>query len=582
MLLSSRATRILEEVKNGCCMLYGAEFFTEDEWVKIDALLHKGEYVFTNGPQKQFSDAYEPSESEQLVRIEDKAVSEPPSNTQAGLQEHDTPSEDKPKSDALVTLTSNGHGKFSGSPSDATCFHCQARPQLPENEARVKLPKPKYGPSPAEFARDYEPKKEEFAQREPTRVSDEPKIILTRNVASPGTQPMPIGPRPKKTASGAQINKSYKAIKDFQPPPEALGGIQISCGDKIKVKKPIGANLCLGWNCRSGLFGSFPVSAILEDDKTSSKKTDHGSPAPKKTGGFSMDDYDNRKTAEWADDDEDDILPPPTESQVASNGVEGTKQIETLDGSNLVASANSDREINSESDSESAGIESRVSSLNTDHDEDVVNEQKLNDADYENKELQMTKYRPNRSYNSSPKPGKFMTTRDRLRIEPHEIVVPKTEVCYYWDSPKGCRFTEEQCRDLHEHREYTLQTNIRNGKINPGVLFDVVYAIPAPEPGKQHQPADPSTTVGKRFTCFFWHSYTSSESSRKCLNSAAACQFLHTYVGSEGILYKEVQIQAFKNRNRKPVAKQPLSPPSEAADGQGWGSAENVSPALDW
>lgn len=279
-------------------MLYGAEFFTEDEWVRIDALLHKGKYVFTNGPQKQLPDAHEPSDSQQLVRIQDKAVSEPPSNTQAGLQEHDGPSENGSKSDALVTVTSNGNENSSGSPSNATCFHCQARPQLPENEARVKLPKPKFDPSAAEFVRDYQPKKEESTHREPKRVSEEPRIILTRSVASSSTQSIPVGPRPKKTTSSVQVGKSYRAIKDFQPPSDAVGGIQISCGDKIKVKKPLGTSLCLGWNCTSELFGSFPVSAILEDDKTSGKKTSHSSPAAKKTGGFSMDDYDNRKTAE--------------------------------------------------------------------------------------------------------------------------------------------------------------------------------------------------------------------------------------------------------------------------------------------
>jgi len=31
-------------------MLYGAAYFTEDEWIKIDGLIHKGKYVFTNGP----------------------------------------------------------------------------------------------------------------------------------------------------------------------------------------------------------------------------------------------------------------------------------------------------------------------------------------------------------------------------------------------------------------------------------------------------------------------------------------------------------------------------------------------------
>lgn len=93
----------------------------------------------------------------------------------------------------------------------------------------------------------------------------------------------------------------------------------------------------------------------------------------------------NTKSFQWADDDEDEIRPPPTEPHTTSNSVEETKQIENLKGSELAASANNDHEIIDESDSESAGIESRVSSLNTEHEEDVVNEQKRNNADCENK-----------------------------------------------------------------------------------------------------------------------------------------------------------------------------------------------------
>lgn len=33
-------------------MLYGASYFTEDEWIKIDGLIHKGQYVFTSGPPR--------------------------------------------------------------------------------------------------------------------------------------------------------------------------------------------------------------------------------------------------------------------------------------------------------------------------------------------------------------------------------------------------------------------------------------------------------------------------------------------------------------------------------------------------
>lgn len=37
-------------------MLYMADYFTEDEWMKIDVCIHKGEYVFTNGPPKHILD----------------------------------------------------------------------------------------------------------------------------------------------------------------------------------------------------------------------------------------------------------------------------------------------------------------------------------------------------------------------------------------------------------------------------------------------------------------------------------------------------------------------------------------------
>lgn len=160
-------------------------------------------------------------------------------------------------------------------------------------------------------------------------------------------------------------------------------------------------------------------------------------------------------------------------------------------------------------------------------------------------------------------------TRERLRNKPYEIVVPKTEVCYFWSLPKGCRYTEAQCRDLHEEREYTLQTNLRNGKPNPGALYDSVREIPSPAPGKHHQPAkDPSTTVGKRFTCFYWDQ-------GGCRRTEKTCDFLHTYVGSEGILHREVQTQAVKNKNRKLIGKPKFSDTDNDAEASGWGESSS-------
>lgn len=37
-------------------MLYGAEYFTEEEWIQLDGLIHKGKYVFTRGPPKHLLD----------------------------------------------------------------------------------------------------------------------------------------------------------------------------------------------------------------------------------------------------------------------------------------------------------------------------------------------------------------------------------------------------------------------------------------------------------------------------------------------------------------------------------------------
>ncbi|PBP28517.1 hypothetical protein BUE80_DR000481 [Diplocarpon rosae] len=49
--LSANAARALEQVKMGLLILCGASYFTDDEWIKIDGLIHKGRYKFTNGPR---------------------------------------------------------------------------------------------------------------------------------------------------------------------------------------------------------------------------------------------------------------------------------------------------------------------------------------------------------------------------------------------------------------------------------------------------------------------------------------------------------------------------------------------------
>ncbi len=47
-------------------MLYGASYFTEEEWIKIDGLIHKGQYVFTSGPTNILD-----SRDEELMSFDD-------------------------------------------------------------------------------------------------------------------------------------------------------------------------------------------------------------------------------------------------------------------------------------------------------------------------------------------------------------------------------------------------------------------------------------------------------------------------------------------------------------------------------
>ncbi|CAG8958603.1 hypothetical protein HYFRA_00009920 [Hymenoscyphus fraxineus] len=56
MALSEKTARVLDQVKSGLSMLYMVDYFTEDEWMSIDLCIHKGKYVFTNGPPRHILD----------------------------------------------------------------------------------------------------------------------------------------------------------------------------------------------------------------------------------------------------------------------------------------------------------------------------------------------------------------------------------------------------------------------------------------------------------------------------------------------------------------------------------------------
>ncbi|KAF7877388.1 hypothetical protein EAF04_001068 [Stromatinia cepivora] len=537
MALSTFAAKGLELAERGSSMLYGAGYFTEDEWVKLDALLHRGKYVFTNGPQTSVPSILDDLEPREFSAIRDEAQSETESNVEEDL---------------LI---------FDESPEDKTIeVDCSATSVDSDNEILSKLPT-----EVVESPDDQNQHTQDHGQSPKPMAHIDAPIAPSKPLARSGSsQSVPTGSRSRKINPSAYIGKLFVATKGFERPQGFSAKLEVFCGDEIQVMKHVSGNEYRGVNQRTGQSGHFNLSLITGDAKTIGREADDGNTVTKKATGFSMDELERQRTAEWENDSEDDNKSVSIKSQNASNSGKTRKQVGSLGGSRFASLADIDHQ--SVSESENAKLESMVSRQKTGLNRDVVDESN------DDKESQIGIYR-HKSNSTSPKPEDNMprnnNTRERLRNKPYEIVVPKTEVCYFWSMPKGCRYTEAQCRDLHEEREYTLQTNLRNGKPNPGALYDSVHEIPSPAPGKSHRPAKvPSTTVGKRFTCYFWHR-------GGCKRSEKNCDFLHTYVGSEGILHWEVQNQAAKNKHRKLIAKPKFSDTDIDAEANGWGASSS-------
>jgi len=99
--------------------------------------------------------------------------------------------------------------------------------------------------------------------------------------------------------------------------------------------------------------------------------------------------------------------------------------------------------------------------------------------------------------------------------EPLPDVKPKTNICWYWKTGKGCRYTEEECANLHEDSPGAIVL-LRNGKASWGAAADYLPAT-VPRDGMK--------------TCYYW------AHDGKCNNSAERCKFAH-YWSDKGVAPK--------------------------------------------
>ncbi|KAB8298970.1 hypothetical protein EYC80_001113 [Monilinia laxa] len=559
MELSNFTAKALEKVEKYSLILYATGYFTQEEWVKHDALLHKGKYVFTKGPQASLPIVMGPTiglwKSNARPATREESRPKPQNETEESLINSDEDSGEKVEAalasinpiDVSTTNNTGENGQEGGSEATASLIKENIRSE-DETTAPANLDEPVTVNQEQESAGsdgpvEYLPKDtlgNENSTKSPASASPaKPKLPLKVKVKKESTESLatPKARTSKTELSRAEEERRIKLFtKAFGRPPSAKSDYHQPTNPEFKPR----------W---LGESSTDSTPSTRSTTNAHSKKPDASRNAMKKSGGFSMNDYERKCTAEWENDSEE-------------NGPSFR-----LDHSRFAVLA----DMHHQSSSRGTESDSTVSSQKNGQNRSVIRWQSSIDTMVDSKELQITEGHLNKSKNSPlhlKSTGPKLTTRERLRNKPLEIVVPKTEVCYFWAVGDRCRYPEALCRDLHEDREYTLQTNVRDGKPNPGPLCEVIDPIPAPPSDGSHAPAqDLASTVGKRFTCFFWHQ-------GGCWKSERECYFLHTYVGSEGILHRKVQTQAHINTKRALIAKPKFEDTNEDSVDAEWGASE--------
>lgn len=137
----------------GLSILYGADYFTEDEWIKLDGLIHKGNYVFTRGPQANILD----EELMSFDDFEDTILSTPtPTPAQKELAPVPEPERRLPtpiSENPSLNFSEPTQNEFSGSLPNDTSADTSAEASADEGSANVvptsaeKVPEPPAAPA---------------------------------------------------------------------------------------------------------------------------------------------------------------------------------------------------------------------------------------------------------------------------------------------------------------------------------------------------------------------------------------------------------------------------------------------------
>jgi hypothetical protein len=161
------------------------------------------------------------------------------------------------------------------------------------------------------------------------------------------------------------------------------------------------------------------------------------------------------------------------------------------------------------------------------------------------------------------------SSRSRTLNEPLKPVPAKRDVCWFWKTGKGCRYTAEECRDLHAYTtSYGEPANLHKDRPTWGSLADASPIVRHADPNSFTVPqVDHLSEQRKRgLTCWYWANHG------KCEHSDEECRYLHEHA-PKGVAPHPVRRFGVRSWRRK--GGETGAEDGETVDGtvSGWGEA---------
>ncbi|RAL66741.1 hypothetical protein DID88_007524 [Monilinia fructigena] len=302
MNLSNFTAKALEKVEKYSLILYATGYFTQEEWVKHDASVHKGKYVFTKGPQASpptgLGLTIGPWESNAPPTTRDESRPKPQNEVEKPLVKLDECFEEKAEAvlasikpiDVSTTNNTDANGVMNVEIS------------LQNSQPEVSLVSP---------SREGGPEATASLIKENIRTEDE--TIVPANLDEPVTvnqQQEPEGSDgPVKSLSKDTLgnDNSTKSPAGASPAkPNLLSKVEEEPTESLVPPKARTSPVSSA-SAKPKTPNKEPIAHVntLSTAKATSKKSDDSKTPLKKPGGFSMNDYERKCTAEWENDSEE-------------------------------------------------------------------------------------------------------------------------------------------------------------------------------------------------------------------------------------------------------------------------------------